>query len=194
MIAPRRYIPPNVDVIRHRRNVASLDQQIQLDLCACIQKFRPTTHLPSLHSLCLRSGPATPWESSSSLLFPRELLASNASSTTSSMSAVSGFANSNVTEEARGSSTSFSMRRGTSQTSSSGSVITDPFLLSLARVQGTDLDSIGSGSVHKSTGSVHDQVQDQNSASPHGDGADTASHAPSGTSLHVSVDTASKHP
>jgi len=77
-------------------------------------------------------------------------------------------------------------------------VITDPFLLSLARVQGTDLDSIGSGSVHKSTGSVHDQVQDQvqdqNSASPHGDGADTASHAPSGTSLHVSVDTASKHP
>jgi hypothetical protein len=79
-------------------------------------------------------------------------------------------------------------------------VITDPFLLSLARVQGTDLDSIGSGSVHKSTGSVHDQVQDQdqdqdqNSASRHGDGADTASHAPSGTSLHVSGNTASKHP
>ena len=75
-------------------------------------------------------------------------------------------------------------------------MITDPFLLSLARVQGTDLDSIGSGSVHKSTGSVHDQVQDQdqNSASRHGDGADTASHAPSGTSLHVSGNTASKDP
>jgi hypothetical protein len=74
-------------------------------------------------------------------------------------------------------------------------VITDPFLLSLARVQGTDLDSIGSGSVHKSTGSVHDQVrdQDQKAAARHGERADTASLAPSDTSLHVSSNTETKH-